>query len=132
MPTMPPTFRPAGNLSRQEANRSYDARRGSSRDRGYSSRWDKAAAKHRKHHPLCAYCLLVDEVKAAELVDHLYPHKGDQVVFWNHAYWISCCKDCHDGFKQRLERQGRMALDNLAIRLGLPPLSRGEGVVKSL
>jgi hypothetical protein len=25
-----------------------------------------------------------------------------------------------------------MALDNLAIRLGLPPLSRGEGVVKSL
>lgn len=122
MPTMPPTFRPAGNLSRRESNRSHDARRGSARDRGYDGRWDKASRGHRRNHPLCAYCALVDEVKAADLVDHLYPHKGDQVLFWNRTYWVSSCSTCHDGFKQRTERKGQMALDDLAVRLGLPPL----------
>jgi 5-methylcytosine-specific restriction enzyme A len=123
MPQMPPTFRPAGNISRREANRSYDARRGSARERGYSARWDRASAGHLRNHPLCRYCDLVGEVTAATLTDHLYPHRGDQAVFWNCDYWISCCKPCHDGFKQRIERQGRMALDNLAARLGLPPLT---------
>ena len=122
MPQMPPTFRPAGNISRREANQTYDARRGSARERGYSARWDKASAGHLRSHPLCRYCELVGEVTAATLTDHLYPHKGDQAVFWDSRYWISCCKPCHDGFKQRIERQGRMALDNLAARLGLPPL----------
>lgn len=122
MPTMPPTFRPAGNPSRREANRTYDARRGSARDRGYDSRWDKASRGHLQSHPLCRYCELVEEVTAATLTDHFYPHGGDQVLFWNRTYWVSCCKPCHDGFKQRVERQGRMALDHLAVRLGLPPL----------
>jgi 5-methylcytosine-specific restriction protein A len=122
VPQMPPTFRPAGNISRQEANRTYDARRGSARERGYDSRWDRASAGHLRSHPLCRYCELVGEVAAATLTDHLYPHKGDQAVFWDRRYWVSCCKPCHDGFKQRVERQGQMALDNLAARLGLPPL----------
>jgi 5-methylcytosine-specific restriction endonuclease McrA len=123
MPSMPPTFRPAGNLSRQEANRTYDARRGSARERGYTSRWDKAAKGHLASSPLCRYCALVDQTTAAELVDHLYPHKGDQVLFWNSRYWISSCRPCHDTFKQRTERLGGLALDNLARRLGLPTIT---------
>ena len=119
---MPPTFRPAGNLSRQEANRTYDQRRGSSRARGYNSAWDKASRGHRAKHPLCRYCALVGEVKAADLTDHLYPHRGDQAVFWNSAYWVSACNDCHNGFKQRVERKGRAVIDALAIRLDLTPL----------
>ena len=122
MPSMPPTFRPAGNLSRQEANKTYDARRGSSRERGYTAAWDHASRGHRAHHPFCQYCALVDEVKACDLTDHLYPHRGDQTLFWNKTYWVSACNDCHNGFKQRVERKGRAALDDLAIRLGLPPL----------
>ena len=119
---MPPTFRPAGNLSRQDANRQADRRRGSARERGYSAAWDRASRGHRARHPLCQYCALVDEVKAADLVDHLYPHRGDQAVFWNKTYWVSSCDDCHNGFKQRVERKGRAAIDQLAARLGLPPL----------
>jgi 5-methylcytosine-specific restriction endonuclease McrA len=119
---MPPTFRPAGNLSRQEANKTYDARRGSARDRGYDSRWDAASRGHRVRDPLCRYCALVGEVKAADLTAHLYPHRGDRVLFWNRTYWVSSCNDCHNGFKQRVERRGRMALDDLARRLGLAPL----------
>jgi len=119
---MPPTHRPAGDLSRREANRTHDARRGSARERGYTAAWDKASRGHLARHPLCLYCALVDEVKAADLTDHLYPHRGDQGVFWNKTYWVSCCTDCHNGFKQRVERKGRAALDALAIRLGLPTL----------
>lgn len=122
MPTMPPTFRPAHLASRREQNRSADARRGSARQRGYTTAWDKAARGHLARHPLCRYCALVDQVAAAELVDHLYPHKGDQALFWNRDYWVSSCGPCHDGFKQRVERRGRLALDDLARRLGLPPL----------
>lgn len=122
MPSMPPTHRPAGNLSRREANRTYDLRRGSARQRGYTAAWDKASRGHLRNSPLCLYCALVEDVKAADLTDHLYPHGGDQDVFWNRTYWISCCTDCHNGFKQRVERKGREALDNLARRLSLAPL----------
>lgn len=122
MPSMPPTFRPAGNLTKPEARRVHDARRGTARERGYSARWDAASRGHLAHHPLCAYCALVEEVTAATLTDHFYPHRGDQALFWNRTYWVSCCKPCHDGFKQGIERRGRAALDNLARRLGLPVL----------
>jgi 5-methylcytosine-specific restriction protein A len=122
VPTMPPTFRPAGALSRREANRTYDQRRGSARERGYTSRWDKASAGHLRNHPLCRYCELAGDLTPATLTDHLYPHRGDSGLFWNSAYWIASCKPCHDGFKQGVERQGRAALDKLARRLGLDPL----------
>lgn len=122
MPSMPPTFRPAGNLTRRESNRRADQRRGSARDRGYSSAWDKASAGHLRSSPLCRYCLLVEIVTAATLTDHFYPHRGDQAVFWNRTYWVSSCADCHNGFKQRVERKGRAALDDLAARLCLPRL----------
>lgn len=122
MPSMPPTFRPAGNISRSEGRKASDARRGSARERGYTSAWDRAAKGHRQSSPLCRYCELVGEIAAATVTDHLYPHKGDQAVFWNRDYWVSSCSTCHDVFKQRVERKGRAALDALAHRLGLTPL----------
>lgn len=123
MPSMPTTFRHAHQPTRREGNKAADVRRGSARERGYNSRWDKAAAGHRSNSPLCRYCeVLMEVVEPATLVDHLYPHHGDQGVFWNRTYWISCCKPCHDGFKQKTERKGVFALDDLAARLGLPPL----------
>lgn len=123
MATMPPRFRPSGQAPRVAQNREADRRRGSARERGYSSKWDKASAGHIANDPLCRYCALIDVVEPATLTDHLYPHRGDQALFWNRTYWISCCKPCHDRFKQRIERQGRLALDDLAARLGLPRLA---------
>lgn len=129
MPTMPPTFRPAGQLHRREQKAVADKHRGSARERGYTAAWDRASAGHLRNDPLCRYCALVDDVTAATLTDHLYPHGGDQALFWNRTYWISCCKPCHDGFKQRIERRGVLALDNLARQLGLAPL-KGWGASK--
>lgn len=126
MGNMPRPFRPVGQPDRQTQNREADHRRGSARGRGYTAAWDKASAGHLRSHPLCAYCALADDIAPATLTDHLYPHRGDQAVFWNRTYWISSCKPCHDRFKQRIERLGRIALDDLAVQLGLPPL-RGWG-----
>lgn len=126
MPVMPPTFRSPQRQARSEQNREADQRRGSARARGYDSKWDKAAKGHLNHDPLCRYCDLAGEVVAATLVDHLYPHKGDRWLFWVKELWVSSCDDCHNGFKQRLERMGRMALDDLASRLGLRTLGEIE------
>jgi|GEM_PF-736630 len=128
MPTMPTRFRPHGQTSRRDQNAAADRRRGSARERGYTTRWDKASAGHIRNNPLCRYCDLGGEVKPAEVTDHLYPHRGDQAVFWNRTYWIGSCTTCHSGWKQRVERLGRLALDDLAARLGLPPLEGWGGL----
>lgn len=125
---MPPTFRTA---RQQEARRAQavevDRHRGSARERGYTTSWDKASRAHLAEHPFCGYCeagaLGPVRVSPANLVDHLYPQRAYPGVFWRRAWWVSCCADCHNGPKQSLERAGRAALDDLARRLGLEPLA---------
>ena len=122
MASRPRVFRATAQPSRAEQNREADMRRGSARKRGYTTAWDKASAGHVRNNPLCRYCDLAGQVRPSELTDHLYPHKGDQDLFWNKRYWIASCTECHAGFKQRTERRGRSAIDALAIRLGLDPI----------
>ncbi len=112
MPIMPPQFRSAGQRTKVERQRSHDQRRGSARDRGYSSKWDAAAKAFLEHHPLCLYCRMGawgDPPRAtpATLVDHLIPHRGDMVIFWNRRDWVSSCAPCHNGPKASAERNGR-------------------------
>lgn len=122
MPEMPPMIR--SGRKRIEVKREADQRRGSARERGYTTAWDKAAKGHLRNDPLCVYHRLgvwgdPPAVVAADMVDHLYPHNMDQAVFWDRKRWVSCCTPCHNGPKQRTERQGRAALDRLAALLGL-------------
>lgn len=130
MPTRPPTFRPPSSPTRREVNREADTRRGSARDRGYSGAWDKASKGHLRSRPFCQYCEAgaFGEVctAAAEVTDHLYPQRAYPGVFWRKEWWVSACSACHDGGKQRAEREGREALDALARLLGRPVLD-GEG-----
>lgn len=103
-----------------------DQRRGSARERGYDTRWAKASAGRLKRHPVCEYCEAGAFgpacVSAAELTDHLYPHRGDRDLFWRADLWVSACASCHNGPKQTAERRGRAALDQLARLLGRPTL----------
>ena len=39
-----------------------------------------------------------------QLVDHVEPHRGDHVKFWNTAMWQPACRWCHDVTKRTLER----------------------------
>lgn len=103
MPTMPGTFRPRGMPTRQEQSRDYDRRRGSASERGYDHRWTKASIGYRRSHPLCVGCEAVGRVTAAEVVDHVVPHKGDSRLFWDRDNWQSACGWHHDVVKQRLE-----------------------------
>jgi 5-methylcytosine-specific restriction endonuclease McrA len=81
----------------------YDARRGSARERGYTVEWDKAALFFRRQHPLCLGCEAVGRITATEVVDHVVPHKGDMVLFWDQSRWQPACRFHHDVVKQQLE-----------------------------
>ena len=125
MPSAPASFRPSHAPSRQVLRCEADARRGSASERGYTTAWSKAARTHLRTHPLCAYCLngvfAPARTTLATLVDHLYPHRGSQALFWWKPGWVSACAPCHNGPKQSAERAGEAALHRIARRLRLGP-----------
>lgn len=85
---------------------SENYKRLNSNQRGYNARWKKARATYLKSHPLCVMCDKCGYVKAAFIVDHIIPHKGNQELFWDKSNWQSLCKHCHDSVKQRIEKTG--------------------------
>ena len=76
-----------------------------SSERGYNSRWRKARESYLKSHPLCVMCEEQNKIVAATVVNHIIPHKGDQVIFWDESKWQSLCASCHSSVKQREEKQ---------------------------
>lgn len=81
----------------------YDDRRGGSAQRGYGYKWQQARVAHLSSHPLCVMCEQHGKIKAADVVDHIVPHKGDQALFWDAGNWQSLCKAHHDGDKKLIE-----------------------------
>lgn len=71
-------------------------RRPSASDRGYDWRWRKARDSYLAKHPLCVECVREGRTVAATVVDHIEPHKGDQVKFWDQGNWQSLCKTHHN------------------------------------
>ena len=55
------------------AAKAYDAMRGSARQRGYDTAWDRLREAHLSDHPLCAHCLEEEIVEVADDVDHIVP-----------------------------------------------------------
>ena len=91
-------------MTETEAKRQYDRRRGSARQRGYTHRWDKAAAAFKREHPLCVMCAKVGKVTAVFAVDHIVPHRGDMQLFWDSSNWQSLCEPHHNRDKRLIER----------------------------
>lgn len=86
----------SGRFCKEHA-RQYEKERETSYECGYtSSRWRAARRRFLEQHPLCVYCLKNDKVVAAEVVDHIVPHRGDQKLFWDESNWQPLCKRCHD------------------------------------
>jgi 5-methylcytosine-specific restriction protein A len=43
-------------------------------------------------HPICAIC----QRKAATVLDHVVPHRGDSELFWDQSNWQALCVTCHN------------------------------------
>lgn len=76
--------------------RADDRRRGTAAERGYGSKWARYRKRFLQANPLCDICLEQGTVKAANVVDHIRPHKGDQFLFWATSNHQPLCKACHD------------------------------------
>jgi len=62
----------------------------------YGSKWQRARKSFLSKYPLCAECLKNGVTKAANVVDHIIPHKGDAIAFWQVSNWQSLCYRCHN------------------------------------
>jgi 5-methylcytosine-specific restriction enzyme A len=69
----------------------------------YSYKWQKRARLQLMQEPCCRLCAQEGRVTAAEVVDHIEPHKGDINKFYGPLQ--SLCKWHHDSVKQQMERQ---------------------------
>src|SRR4051794_33187453 len=105
MPSKPQSFRPSHLGTMQQAKRQYEIDRGSARERGYNTRWDANSLRYRREHALCLGCEAVGRFTVTEVVDHIIPHKGDNVLMWDESNWQPSCGPHHDVVKQRIERR---------------------------
>lgn len=100
MPSLPPKHKPGFQrpkvaTSEAPAPKRHDTRL-SARQRGYDTAWEKARKGYLQHHPLCVHCLAEGIVTAATVVDHIDPHRGDMVKFWDSTNnWQALCATHH-------------------------------------
>lgn len=62
----------------------------------YNWRWAKYSKSRLRKYPLCAMCLALGITEAAEITDHIIPHKGSRHLFWDKSNHQSLSKRCHD------------------------------------
>ena len=87
---------PAGTKYCNEHEPLYKVNIRTTKEKGYDSKWRKARAIYLKAHPLCVNCLKLGKYNKATVVDHIIPHRGDKILFWDESNWQSLCKSCHD------------------------------------
>lgn len=76
-------------------------------ERGYTYRWQQAREAFLRAHPLCRMCEESGHVVASTTVDHIEPHRGNEVLFWDTSNWQALCTTCHSSHKQREEAANR-------------------------
>lgn len=74
----------------------HSSDRANATGRGYDSKWRTARNRFLKANPLCVNCKDQGKLTKATVVDHIKPHRGDKVLFWDESNWQSLCKSCHD------------------------------------
>lgn len=77
--------------------------RSSSTARGYNYEWQVERAAYLIAHPLCVHCDALGLIVPATIVDHITPHRGNAILFWDQRNWQSLCATCHSRWKQKME-----------------------------
>lgn len=68
----------------------------------YNNRyWVTQRLEHLSENPLCVDCKKNSYDVLAQVVDHIIPHRGDEVLFWDQTNWQSLCKIHHDAKTRR-------------------------------
>lgn len=94
------------NASRSKGSKKRYGKRPSAWSRGYNHRWNEYRKLFLKENPLCAYHKKIGQVVAAEVVDHIRPHRGDYELFWDTDNHQALCTTCHNAIKQAEEANG--------------------------
>jgi 5-methylcytosine-specific restriction enzyme A len=79
-----------------EEHRGRGDKRESAGRRGYNRAWQQARLSYLSSHPLCVACEAEGRVRAAVVVDHVVPHRGNAELFWDESNWQALCKWHHD------------------------------------
>lgn len=61
----------------------------------YGRRWRRERFNFLREHPWCADCVAEGNHYAADEVDHIIPHRGDPILFWDRANWAGRCTFHH-------------------------------------
>lgn len=56
-------------------------------ERGYNSQWQNASKRFLVKHPFCVGCERIGKLTPATVVDHIRPHRGDKILFWDESNW---------------------------------------------
>jgi len=78
--------------------------------------WHRRERRQLQREPLCAMCLAEGKIVAARIADHIEPHKGDPIRFWN-GKLQSLCAHSHQSRKKFVEQRG---FDNAIGADGMP------------
>ena len=88
---------------KREQKKQLEENRPNAHERGYNQRWRTERKYYLAMHPICVECEKNGRIKAASVVDHIVPHRGDYKRFWDRRNWQPLCKRCHDSKTARGE-----------------------------
>lgn len=72
-----------------------------------SGRWKLLRDRQLYRQPFCECRIHAGQAVMADVVDHKIPHRGDSKLFFDADNLQSLTKQCHDSWKQSLERSGK-------------------------
>ena len=68
--------------------------------------WKRLRLAQLTKSPVCCYCEKQGRIVRANVVDHIKPHKGDEILFYSPSNLQSMCKQHHDSTKAKEEARG--------------------------
>jgi 5-methylcytosine-specific restriction protein A len=86
---------PSGRCAAHRVEREH-ARPAYAVDRWYRTvRWRRLRNIILREQPFCLACLIAGRKVLTVDVDHIRPHRGDPVLFWDLTNLQGLCKSCH-------------------------------------
>lgn len=95
-----------GEDSRRIRQAASNRRHGSASSQGYGAEWRRQSKQFLLEHPLCE-CEEhkgKEDAPAANMVEHVIPHRGDPVLFWDQGNWQARTRSC--GSRKTASRDG--------------------------